>query len=88
MTADKMPDQALANEVTVDQVTVDEEATKPAASKPKRQLAIALPASVTLEYPYAYYAEDGRLIAWAPGTIVTDPADIADLIARKAPLKG
>lgn len=46
------------------------------------------PTSVTLSHPYAYYAEDGLLRAWAAGTVVTDPADIADLVARKAPLKG
>jgi hypothetical protein len=48
----------------------------------------SLPASVTLEHPYAYYAGDGLMRAWPAGLVVTDPIDIADLIARKAPLKG
>jgi hypothetical protein len=45
------------------------------------------PASVTLSHPYAYYGDDGLMRAWPHGAVVTDPVEIADLIARKAPLK-
>ena len=57
------------------------------SEEPVKAAPAALPASVTLEHPYAYYADDSLLRAWPAGLVVTDPVDIADLIARKAPLK-
>jgi hypothetical protein len=47
----------------------------------------ALPASVTLASHYAYYGDDGALHAWAQDQIVTNPRDIADLVARGAPVR-
>lgn len=82
----KQPAAAPAEETV--NVAPSEETVAVALEEKVAVAASVLPASVTLEYPYAYYADDGRLIAWAPGTVVTDAADIADLIARKAPLKG
>ena len=58
------------------------------SQEPVKAAPAALPASVTLEHPYAYYAGDGLMRAWPAGLVVTDPVDIADLIARGAPLKG
>jgi hypothetical protein len=36
---------------------------------------------------YAYWGEDGNLRRWSEGVEVTDPAEIADLIARGAPVE-
>jgi hypothetical protein len=36
---------------------------------------------------YAYWGNDGNLRRWAEGAQVTEPAEIADLIARGAPVE-
>jgi hypothetical protein len=48
---------------------------------------IALPESVILASHYAYYGDDGALHAWAQDAIVTNPREIADLLARGAPVR-
>ena len=45
------------------------------------------PAKVRVVSPYSYYADDGQLRSWWAGQVVTDPAQIADLIARQAPVE-
>lgn len=47
-----------------------------------------LPESVTLAAPYGYIGDDDLNHFWQAGDVVTDAADIADLVARKAPLVG
>jgi hypothetical protein len=47
----------------------------------------ALPESVTLVSHYGYIAEDGNRRHWIEGAVEKDPALIAELIERKAPLK-
>jgi hypothetical protein len=37
--------------------------------------------------PYSFFDDNGRHRAWQPGHVVNDPADIALLIARKAPVE-
>lgn len=75
----------------------DEVASKSAAVGKKRPFTVvedtakaepSLPASVTLEHLYSYYGDDGLLRTWGQGVVITDPSEIADLITRKAPLKG
>jgi hypothetical protein len=46
-----------------------------------------LPESVTLAAPYAYYDVTGGFHAWTAGQSVADAGQVADLIARQAPLK-
>ncbi|MFC3111416.1 hypothetical protein ACFQAT_10440 [Undibacterium arcticum] len=48
-----------------------------------------LPESVTLASPYGYDPEiEGQSIKmWAAGQVVTDPAEIKDLVERQAPLE-
>jgi hypothetical protein len=36
---------------------------------------------------YAFYDEDGAFRSWAEREIVTDPGDIALLVARRAPFE-
>lgn len=47
----------------------------------------AQPDPVTLAAPYAYYDDQDALHFWNEGQTVADPAQIAELVARKAPLK-
>lgn len=47
----------------------------------------ALPESVTLVNMYGYYDDSGIAKMWQENQVVTDPAEIADLIARQVPLK-
>jgi hypothetical protein len=49
---------------------------------------IVLPASVELLRPFGYYTEDKQLRQWPAGAVVTNRKEIADLIRRKAPVKG
>jgi hypothetical protein len=58
------------------------------ADVPPAAVDASLPTSVTLDSLYSYYGDDGLLRTWSQGLVVTDPLDIADLIARGAPLKG
>ena len=46
------------------------------------------PESVTLSAPYGYIDEHEMHQFWHSGTVVTDADQIADLMARKAPLEG
>ncbi len=45
------------------------------------------PASVTMSRLYAYWADDGSFRQWQPGSVATDPNEIADLIERAAPIE-
>lgn len=49
--------------------------------------AVALPARIQLVRPHSFIDADGRHRVWLPGHTVTDPDDIALLIARKAPVE-
>lgn len=59
-------------------------ARTPDAKKPK---AAALPASVKLASPYAFYDDDNNMRSWSHGQVVTDPEHIAVLLERAAPLE-
>ncbi len=50
--------------------------------------AAALPSSVTLAAPYAFYDDAGELRSWAQGRVVDDPAEIALLVDRGAIFEG
>lgn len=54
----------------------------PKKSNPK------LPESVILAAPHGYIDDDDVNHHWHAGTVVTDAKEIADLMARKAPLEG
>lgn len=55
----------------------------------KKQAAAAAPASVTLLSPYGWYDESGESPKfYSCGQVVTDATEVADLLARKAPLDG
>ena len=44
--------------------------------------------SIKVIRPYAYWSDDGLILfQWSQGQIVDDPAQIEDLIARKAPIE-
>jgi hypothetical protein len=36
---------------------------------------------------YSYFGDDGMFRTWGEGTLVTDPTEISDLIARGAPVE-
>jgi hypothetical protein len=55
---------------------------------PDAKAEIVLPASVELLRPFGYYTEDKQLRQWPAGAVVTNRKEIADLIRRKAPVKG
>lgn len=42
---------------------------------------------VRLTALYAYWGDDGNLRRWSEGAEVTDPAEIADLVKRGAPVE-
>jgi len=44
------------------------------------------PAQVTLASPYGYYDDNDQFHGWCVGAVVTDAAQITDLITRLAPL--
>lgn len=46
-----------------------------------------LPAAVRLLRLYGYWTDDDQLRQWSEGHIETDPAEIADLIERGAPIE-
>ena len=50
-----------------------EEQPAPEPAKPHRVIA-----------PHAYYTDDGSLMSWADGQVITDPAEIAHLKRRGA----
>ena len=56
-------------------------------AKNKQSDSPALPESVTLQNMYGYYDDSGMVKMWQENQVVTDPAEIADLIARQVPLK-
>lgn len=62
--------------------TAAEKDKAPAAEKPE------LPETVTLAAPYGYIDDEEKHRYWHTDTVVTNPDDIADLMARKAPLVG
>jgi len=45
------------------------------------------PVQATMTLPHGYYGEDGALRWWDAGSIITDPQEIADLVARNAPIQ-
>lgn len=47
----------------------------------------ALPSRVTLASLYSYFGDDGLLRTWGEGVVVADPAEVADLLSRSAPLR-
>ena len=49
--------------------------------------ASALPAKVRLVSPYGFIDENGRHRYWHGGDVISDPAEIALLIGRKAPVE-
>ncbi len=61
----------------------------PAAARPApRAAAKAAPAPTPLRltHLYAYWNDDGGFRTWGAGDLVTDPDEIADLLARRAPV--
>lgn len=46
-----------------------------------------LPESVTLASHYAFFDDDGNLLQWQEGFVVTDPDHVELLVERGAPLK-
>jgi hypothetical protein len=72
----------------VDEVMAEPQKTLTLPQKPKVEAppAPALPSSVTLEAPFGYIDGDGINRYWQQGFVETDPAKIADLIARQARL--
>jgi hypothetical protein len=47
---------------------------------------VAIAKFVKMASHFGYWTEEGVLRSWFEGQIVTDKADIADLIGRKAPI--
>jgi hypothetical protein len=79
-----MPDDKAADPKApkADAKTAPAPAAAPAAEPAKP----ALPAKLRIvQAEYGFYEEGGRYRHWRGGDIVTDPAEIALLIARKAP---
>lgn len=57
-----------------------------APKQEKETQATDQPTQVTLSSPYGYMDDDEQLHFWQTGMVVTDPAEISDLITRLAPL--
>ena len=74
----KTADAAPATEAPHSPATAPEQKPAPKAK--------ALPKSVTLARPFGFIDDSGAMRYWNPG-VVTDPADIATLIERKAPVE-
>lgn len=55
----------------------------PAAPEP---VEASLPKAVRLKHPYGYYTENNVLRAWDVDHVETDTGEIANLIARGAPV--
>lgn len=53
-----------------------------------RKKSDAPPEAVSLSAPYGFIDDSGATRYWQAGVTVTDPADVALLIGRKAPLAG
>lgn len=45
------------------------------------------PSAVRIVQEYAYWTDDGLLRRWPAGSIEEDPAEIADLMSRQAPIE-
>ena len=56
------------------------------AKTPKTPKTEGQPESVTLTHPYGYRDDEDVLHFWNAGQVVTDAGEVADLLARKAPL--
>lgn len=57
------------------------------APKQEKQTSAAdQPTQVTLASPYGYMDDADQIHFWQAGMVVTDPAEITDLIIRLAPL--
>lgn len=86
-TAEQVPEESATAEAPATATdTVHEPAAEPQPAPPSSAQA-TLPASVTLGELYGYFDDAGTLRMWQEGQTVTDAAEVADLIARKAPLK-
>jgi len=82
-------EKAAAKAAEKEAAKAAKEAEKAAAKAAKDADKVELPESVTLARPYGYInEEEGTSHAWAAEQVVKDPEQIADLMARKAPLVG
>lgn len=91
------PDESKAADATAApaDLTLGTPDPAPAASAPPapapedtKKAKPKLPESVTLAAPHGYIDDDDVNHHWHPGTVVTDPKEIAVLMKRKAPLEG
>lgn len=87
----KVADAAPAAQANPEAPVAPEAAQNPPAAAPEQKPAEkpakkALPKSVTLARPYGFIDDSGAMRYWNPG-VVSEPADIATLIERKAPVE-
>ena len=60
---------------------------KTEAREEAAEAAPTLPAKVRLVSPHGYIDENGRHRYWHGGDVISDPAEIALLMGRKAPVE-